>query len=494
MTPYASVIVPTHHRPDTLPLAIASIQNQSVRNLEILIVGDGVDDDTRAIASGLATSDARIVFTDLPKGARSGTAYRDEAVLSARSPRIFYSDDDDLLLPDHVATLGAVLDDNDVAESLPASLSRSGRVELALVNHGHAAQRARLAELTLKLTFDTHIAHRREAYVASGRPWLSRQEGAAGPFLAALAANASLTWRTVPTITALSAHGAARHGMTRTERANELARAGFRLLSGTDVQASPACHLFLVHLMAPASFRQGGARAFLERLGVALDATERSDLIVPTLSAQGRQDVEDLFALMHPGSPVSGRTAALAIRLCEPILGGRPHAERIARILGARLAPQDLEHHLAASTDREPHDNEMAACLLALLQVQAHQPLEAARTLDGLAAGRVVHTAYVQELRSLARFDAREFEAALEHARNAIALEPRSRLAVNVLIRCLLARQEFEAAGQAIDQAGATFPGARFVDELRRRLAMSSQDGAGQLSSKDGASRSASER
>jgi glycosyltransferase involved in cell wall biosynthesis len=38
----ASVLIPTHERPATLPFAVKSVQSQGIDEIKILIVGDGV--------------------------------------------------------------------------------------------------------------------------------------------------------------------------------------------------------------------------------------------------------------------------------------------------------------------------------------------------------------------------------------------------------------------------------------------------------------------
>jgi glycosyltransferase involved in cell wall biosynthesis len=50
MSPYASVIIPTHDRVATLTAAVASVQRQTVEDIEIIIVGDGPTPDMGKIA------------------------------------------------------------------------------------------------------------------------------------------------------------------------------------------------------------------------------------------------------------------------------------------------------------------------------------------------------------------------------------------------------------------------------------------------------------
>src|SRR6266436_1440821 len=102
--PRASVLIPTHsHRAATLPLAVASVQAQGIGDIEILIVGDGVDDSVRSTVKRLQTTDSRIRFFDFPKGPRNGEIHRDGVLRQARGRIVCYQADDDLWLPGHFA-------------------------------------------------------------------------------------------------------------------------------------------------------------------------------------------------------------------------------------------------------------------------------------------------------------------------------------------------------------------------------------------------------
>ena len=63
----ATVLIPTHEHGPLLAYSVRSALAQTVRDLEVLIVGDGVDDATRNAASEMAALDPRVVFFDFPR-------------------------------------------------------------------------------------------------------------------------------------------------------------------------------------------------------------------------------------------------------------------------------------------------------------------------------------------------------------------------------------------------------------------------------------------
>ena len=125
----ASVLIPTHgHRAATLPLAVASVQAQGIEDIEILIVGDGVDDAVRSTVEGLRAADARIRFFDFPKGPRNGEIHRDGVLRQARGRIVCYQADDDLWLPGHLADMEAALENADFVGAMHVNVELEGRV------------------------------------------------------------------------------------------------------------------------------------------------------------------------------------------------------------------------------------------------------------------------------------------------------------------------------------------------------------------------------
>jgi glycosyltransferase involved in cell wall biosynthesis len=122
----ASVLIPTREHAATLPLAVKSVQLQSIKEIEILIVGDGVDDRLRTIIERLRADDSRIKFFDFPKGPRHGEIHRDAVLRQARGRIVCYQCDDDLSLAGHLQDMEAALEDADFAGSMHADVSPDG--------------------------------------------------------------------------------------------------------------------------------------------------------------------------------------------------------------------------------------------------------------------------------------------------------------------------------------------------------------------------------
>lgn len=120
----ATILIPTHDHPTSLPWAVRSALGQAGASIEVFVVGDGVDDRTREALSPFL--DGSVRFFDNPKGPRHGEWHRHAALEHASGDIVCYLSDDDLLLPYHVVEMRNLLDGVDFAHSAPSYVETDG--------------------------------------------------------------------------------------------------------------------------------------------------------------------------------------------------------------------------------------------------------------------------------------------------------------------------------------------------------------------------------
>lgn len=104
--PLVSVIVPTYNRPETLGRALESILAQTMPDFEALVVNDHGQDVGALVES---FGDDRIRHMVHLKN-RGLAATRNTALRAARGKYVCYLDDDDAMLPRHLAVLSGYLE------------------------------------------------------------------------------------------------------------------------------------------------------------------------------------------------------------------------------------------------------------------------------------------------------------------------------------------------------------------------------------------------
>ncbi len=97
-----SVLMRTYNRTDEIRESIESVLDQTLEDLELIVINDHGDPAIEAIVAGYR--DRRIRYQRLAKNAGQGGALNAGLVL-ARGRYVAFLDDDDVYLPDHLANL-----------------------------------------------------------------------------------------------------------------------------------------------------------------------------------------------------------------------------------------------------------------------------------------------------------------------------------------------------------------------------------------------------
>jgi hypothetical protein len=124
----ATVVVPTFDHGATLERSVPTALAQTVSDIEVFVVGDGVPEVTRDIMARFMAEDRRVRFFDNPKGPGNGEVHRAAALREARGRIVAYLSDDDLWMPEHLEELDALLADADFAHAYPIRIEPDGTI------------------------------------------------------------------------------------------------------------------------------------------------------------------------------------------------------------------------------------------------------------------------------------------------------------------------------------------------------------------------------
>ncbi|MDR1912083.1 MAG: glycosyltransferase [Helicobacteraceae bacterium] len=98
-----SIIIPTYKRQDLLPRAIRSAQNQSYKNIEILICDDEKSGETKALVEAIAKEDSRVKYLQNARS-KGACGARNTGIVAAQGEFISLFDDDDEILAEAIGT------------------------------------------------------------------------------------------------------------------------------------------------------------------------------------------------------------------------------------------------------------------------------------------------------------------------------------------------------------------------------------------------------
>ncbi|HEX3424276.1 MAG TPA: glycosyltransferase family 2 protein [Sphingomicrobium sp.] len=119
-----SVILPVHNRADVLPRAIKSVLDQEFRDLELIIIDDGSEDESAKVAESFEDERVRLIRLKENCG---GNVARNEGIRAASAPLIAFLDSDDEYLPSKLGWVTAEFDRRPGLDLLIDSFVKMGR-------------------------------------------------------------------------------------------------------------------------------------------------------------------------------------------------------------------------------------------------------------------------------------------------------------------------------------------------------------------------------
>jgi glycosyltransferase involved in cell wall biosynthesis len=99
MEPLVSCIIPTYNRAHIVGRAIQSVLNQTYKNIEVIVVDDGSQDNTQEVV--LSIKDERVRYIRLHRNFGAAFA-RNIGIANARGEFVAFLDSDDCFLPEKI--------------------------------------------------------------------------------------------------------------------------------------------------------------------------------------------------------------------------------------------------------------------------------------------------------------------------------------------------------------------------------------------------------
>jgi glycosyltransferase involved in cell wall biosynthesis len=100
-----SVLIPCHNAAPYVGAALDSVLGQTWRRLEVIVVDDGSTDRSAAILAGYARRGVRVIHQQ----SAGAAAARNRALAASSGESILFLDADDLVNPEHIASLQAAI-------------------------------------------------------------------------------------------------------------------------------------------------------------------------------------------------------------------------------------------------------------------------------------------------------------------------------------------------------------------------------------------------
>jgi GalNAc5-diNAcBac-PP-undecaprenol beta-1,3-glucosyltransferase len=113
MNPLVTIIMATYNREHLIEETLSSIQNQSYKNWECLIIDDWATDNTKEVLERLLKFDTRFQYHRRPKKYKKGLpGCRNYGLDLAKGDLVIFFDDDDIVHPQNLELCASVLKSN----------------------------------------------------------------------------------------------------------------------------------------------------------------------------------------------------------------------------------------------------------------------------------------------------------------------------------------------------------------------------------------------
>ncbi|MGH6847217.1 MAG: glycosyltransferase family 2 protein [Methylocella sp.] len=150
--PDVSIIMAALNGENTIGKSIESAQNQTVRDVEIIVVDDGSTDGTRDLVSAMAAKDGRIKCVNLPQNIGAGGA-RNAALVHATGEWVTILDADDWYEPNRLEVLLKVARDTK-ADLVADNLKIYDHVRQKIIVETNYGRKNQVTPLTAKAFVD----------------------------------------------------------------------------------------------------------------------------------------------------------------------------------------------------------------------------------------------------------------------------------------------------------------------------------------------------
>ena len=132
-TPDVSVVIIGYNDAARLPAAVRSVLEQTLHNVEVIIVDDHSSDDTPKVAERLAAQDPRVTYHRLPENSGGCSKPRNVGIDHARGRYVMFLDSDDVLDRHACLNMLQAAEENDAdlvsGVCIRRHINRSGLVE-----------------------------------------------------------------------------------------------------------------------------------------------------------------------------------------------------------------------------------------------------------------------------------------------------------------------------------------------------------------------------